>query len=127
MSILTSQTLARENREFYRTGGRSEENRGFGFRPAFMDSETGIVYASRFRDGSDAPFHLIDGLPDAVVLRRHASGGVAAVKCSVVSGFVRNGEFYRREEAAYLAASEDPSAIESTGCQAQTRVDANSH
>ncbi len=117
MSTLLSATLPRENRAFRGTGGRSQENRGFGFRPAFMDSETGAVYASRFSDGSEAPFHLFDGLPDAVVLRRHASGGVAAVKRSLVSGFLRDGRFYRREEAAaFVAAREGPYAAEAAGC-----------
>lgn len=105
MSSLLSSNLARENREFRGTGGRSQENRAFDFRPAFMDSETGAIYASRFGDGSEAPFHLLDGLPDAVVVRRHASGRVAAVKNSLVSGFLRNGMFYRREEAAAFVAA----------------------
>lgn len=108
MNTQQSPSLARENHQFLGTGGRSQENRGFGFRPAFLDSETGVVYASRFSDGSEAPFHLLDGLPDIVVLRRHASGRVAAVKSSLVSGFLRDGAFYGREEAAaFVAATEE--------------------
>lgn len=89
-----------ENQLFHGTGGRSQENQSLGFRPAFMDGETGIVYASRFRNGLDAPFHLLDGLPDEVVVRRRSAGQVAEVKASLVSGFLRNGVFFSREQAA---------------------------
>lgn len=97
---LSEATLVRENQRFRGTGGRSEENRPAGFRPAFLDAETRIIYPSRFGDGMPAPFHLLDGLPDEVVLARHASGRVAQVKASVISGFVRDARFYTREEAA---------------------------
>lgn len=86
------------------TGGVSGENRGLGFRPAFMDSETRIVYLSRFADGRFAPVHVLDGLPDGVVLSRHASGRIERVKSSLVSGFVRSGRFFTREQAARAAA-----------------------
>jgi hypothetical protein len=87
--------------ESYRgTGGCSSGNRILGFGPAFLDTDTGIVYCSCFLDGSPAPFHLLDGLPDDVVLCRSESGQVTAVKGSLVSGFVRYGKFYTRDEAA---------------------------
>ena len=104
MDLLTDARLKHENAEHRGTGGVSEETRGLGFRPAFMDSETRQVYLSRFSDGRPAPFHALDGLPDAVVLARHAGGRVAAVKASVVSGFLRAGRFYSREQAARIAA-----------------------
>ncbi|NMG77121.1 hypothetical protein [Aromatoleum diolicum] len=97
--------LRRENAEFRDTGGRSEENRSSGFRPAFMDIATCMVYESRFADGRLAPFHLLDGLPDTVVLTRDAGGRVARIKESVVSGFVLSGRFYTREEAARAVAA----------------------
>lgn len=50
-------------------------------------------------DGSP-PFHLLEGLPNELVLTRCPNGGVATVKAAVVSGFVRHGRFYTREEAA---------------------------
>nr|NMF98839.1 hypothetical protein [Aromatoleum toluolicum] len=96
--------MSEENRRFQGTGGRSQENRSLGFRPAFFDGITGIIYASRFSNGMDAPFHLLDGLPDEVVMRRHASGQVAEVKTSLVSGFLRDGLFYTREQAAAFVA-----------------------
>src|SRR6185369_10643044 len=74
------QTLERENVEFLGTGGRSEENRGLGFHPAFMDEDTSTVYPACFADGRPAPFHLLDGLPDELVLARNAQGRVESVK-----------------------------------------------
>lgn len=97
---LTEAALARENRRFRGSGGRSEENRHVGFQPAFLDSATRTIYASRFADGRPAPCHLLDGLPDELVVARHPSGRVAGIKSSVVSGFVRQDRFYTREEAA---------------------------
>jgi len=97
---MNERVLEAENARYLGSGARSEENRSLGFRPAFMDAETGVVYASCFADGRPAPFHLLDGLPDEVVLARHASGGVKAVKPSVVSGFVRERRFLTRDEAA---------------------------
>lgn len=84
--------------------GVSATNRDCGFRPAFLDSSTNTVYLSRFKDGQPAPFHLLDGLPDDVVVTRSASGQVQAVKSTVVSGFVRAGWFYTREEATDIVA-----------------------
>jgi hypothetical protein len=105
MAPLTEARLAHENATHRCTGGVSEESRSFGFRPAFMDSETLKVYPSRFADGRPAPFHALDGLPDDVVLARRAGGRVAAVKASVISGFLLGGRFYSREQAARFAAS----------------------
>lgn len=97
---IKQRTLKRENVSFHGTGGVSAGNRSYGFRPAFLDSHTDVVYLSRFADGQPAPFHLLDGLPDEVVLSRNPFGRVAAVKDSIVSGFVLDGHFYSREEAA---------------------------
>jgi hypothetical protein len=100
---LCQAALQRENVRFLGTGARSEENRDLGFRPAFQDAATGIVYPSRFGDGRPAPFHLLDALPDEIVARRDAAGRVASLKPSVVSGFVRYGRFFTRDEAATWA------------------------
>ena len=97
---LTKRMLNRENERYCGIGGISQENRAYGFRPAFLDTETGEVYPSCFTDGRPAPCHILDGLPQAVVAVRAPSGRVMAVKSSVVSGFVRGGRFYTREQAA---------------------------
>ena len=90
------------------TGGCSEENGDLGFRPAFRDDDNGIVYRACFLDGTPAPFHLLDGLPDEVVVTRAESGRVVAVKGSLVSGFVRFGRFYTRDEAAAAVSRRKP-------------------
>jgi hypothetical protein len=97
---MTESVLRRENRQFRGRGGVSEENRSIGFQPAFLDADTGKVYASSYANGLPAPFHLLDGLPDELVLTRHSTGKVAAVKKSITSGFVREGRFFTREQAA---------------------------
>lgn len=103
-------TDLRTQSDSYRgTGGCSEENGGYGFRPAFLDSDTDIVYRACFSNGTPAPFHLLDGLPDEVIVSRTESGRVTAVKGSLVSGFVRAGRFFTRDEAA-AAVSEPLSA-----------------
>jgi len=102
---MNARRLQRENRHFAGTGGRSQENRRCGFRPAFMDLDTQAVYASCFADGTPAPIHLLDGLPDEAVLTRDAAGRVRAAKTSIVAGFVLDTRFYTRDEAAHLAST----------------------
>lgn len=102
---MTAGVLRQENIVFRASGGVSEENRSYGFRPAFRDSDTGEVYPSCFANGQPAPFHLLDGLPDEVVVHRNTRGTISAVKNSIVSGFVREGRFYTREQAARNLAS----------------------
>jgi hypothetical protein len=97
---ITHETLRCENVEFLGTGGRSQENAGSGFRPAFLDRETDTIYPSRFADGTPASVHLLEGLPAELVTRRTPAGRVQVVKASVVSGFVLAGRFYTREAAA---------------------------
>lgn len=98
---LTTVSLWRENAAFRGTGGVSAENRSLAFVPAFIDMETGAVHRSRFADGSNAPFHVLDGLPENLVLSRNALGEVGAVKSTVVAGFEREGCFFTREQAAH--------------------------
>jgi hypothetical protein len=101
---MTKLRLRLESLTLRGTGGVSANNRECGFRPAFLDASTNTVYLSRYRDGQPAPFHLLDGLPDDVVMTRSASGQVQAVKPTIVSGFVRAGWFYTREEATEIVA-----------------------
>lgn len=92
--------LVEENLQFAGTGGISANNVQARFCPAFQDVSTGQVVISRFRDGRPAPFHLIDGLPDDWFTGKDVAGKVSKLKDSVVSGFVRFGLFYTRQQAA---------------------------
>lgn len=101
--ILEQETIAYQG-----SGGVSADNGCFGFRPAFRNTETGNVYLSRFADGRLAPIHMIDGLPNELVVARSATGKVISLKDSVQSGFILNGCFYDRDEAAqYLRAGQE--------------------
>ncbi|MGH1461300.1 MAG: hypothetical protein ACRBB6_04625 [Neptuniibacter sp.] len=95
-----SNKLVRENRQFSGTSGISQNNSGSGFVPAFKNSESGEVEISRFCDGRMAPFHLIEGLPDHWIAEWDHQGRAIEIKNTVVSGFVRLGEFFTRQEAA---------------------------
>lgn len=103
---MTDSRLRQENVRHAGTGGVSSGNRRFGFRPAFMDLETAAVYLARFADGRPAPFHLLDGLPDELVLSRDAAGRVAEIRPSVISGFEQQGRFYTRDEAVEALVAE---------------------
>jgi hypothetical protein len=102
-NLMSEQCLQHENETHAGSGACSQGNRRLGFHPAFLDFGTMRVYASRFADGRLAPFHLLDGLPDEVVIDRAKSGRVIAAKASLISGFVRNGYFYTRSAAAKAA------------------------
>ncbi|MEH6579427.1 MAG: hypothetical protein V7731_20365 [Amphritea sp.] len=95
--------LAQENAEFSGTGGISQENAHFSFSPAFMDQASGSIEISRLGNGNPAPFHSLDGLPESWIVERNIAGRVVEIKSSVISGFVRLGQFFTREEAATFA------------------------
>ena len=99
-NLLNVQSLRRESERNRGTGGASHGNARFGFKPAFFDYATHTIYPSRHRDGREAAFHLLDGLPDAAVAIRSADGRVVAAKATIISGFERNGFFYTRSAAA---------------------------
>ncbi|GAB0149005.1 dihydroorotase [Marichromatium sp. AB32] len=96
---LTALSLHDENVRFATTRGVSEHNRTANFVPGYLDSTSGEWVLSRFRDGSPAPVHVLDGLPPTWVARRDAAGNVVQTRPGIVSGFVRDGLFYTREEA----------------------------
>ena len=102
-TALSPRQLKAENRRHRGHGGVSEENRGIGFRPAFLDTRTLRIYPSRFMDGRPAPCHLLDGLPDELVEVRDTGGRALRAISSIVSGFVRDGRFFNRDEAAAVA------------------------
>lgn len=97
---LSAWTLRQQNRQFRGTGGVSAENRALGFAPAFLDTQTGVIYRACFADGRPAPMHLLEGLPAAVVAARDAAGRATALKSTVLAGFLRAEQFYTREQAA---------------------------
>ncbi len=97
---ITPERLRKENLAFFGTGGVSEENRSRGFIPAFCDMENGTVQLARFKDGSPASMHLLEGLPEDWVKERHASGRVVVTKDSIIAGFLHQGRFFTREQAA---------------------------
>ena len=106
MITFSKQYLLLEAAAFRGSGGVSAENQSFGFKPAFLDTATGITYLASFVDGRPAPFHILDGMPDELVLARDRRGAVSRVVGTVVAGFLKGGVFYTREEAAAASAAE---------------------
>jgi hypothetical protein len=107
-ATLTRAALEVETAGYRGTGGISENNRSLGFQPAFIDRRTGAVHLSRFADGRLAPCHLLDGLPDQLVLARDEQGHATCARDSVESGFLHEGHFHTRcEAAAMLVAAPD--------------------
>jgi hypothetical protein len=102
--VMNEELIRKQNVAFAGTGGRSEENRNLGFRPAFFDFGTQTIYISRFANGRPAPFHMLDGLPEEVVVDRSPTGRVISAKATLISGFERGGFFYTRTAAARAAA-----------------------
>ena len=103
--------LLQENEAFKGTGGVSAANRKHGFLPAFFDTDTGVVYPSRFADGRQAPVHIYEGLPSALFTNHGAGDKQKSLKSSVVSGFVRDQRFYTRDEAAQILVASEPLAL----------------
>jgi hypothetical protein len=93
-------TVLNEENEPYDESGIFGTHRDPGFRPAFFDCATCTTYLSRYRDGRAAPLHLLDGLPDEVVLLRAEDGRVVMTKPTLFAGFERNGFFYTRASTA---------------------------
>jgi hypothetical protein len=104
---LSSLALADEKARWNGSSGSSAGNQSLGFRPAFRDLETGRVYLSAFADGRPAPVHMLDGLPQTLVIAYSPAGRVCTVKSSVVCGFVRDARFYTREEAQHAVEEDD--------------------
>lgn len=100
MLTLSKRYLELEQAAQRGTGGISAENRHLGFVPAFMDTRTGKVYPATFADGRPSPFHLLDGLPDELVVARDRHGRPSQVVGTIISGFTLDNRFYTREQAA---------------------------
>ncbi len=102
---VNAKSLRRENRDFAGTTGVSINNKTLGFVPAFYDKNTGRAEISRFSDGSPAPIHLMEGLPEEWAVAHDADGKITSVIPTIISGFVRGADFYTREQAAAVSAS----------------------
>ena len=98
--LMTNERLREENLAYVGTGGVSAGNRAGGFLPAFYDTESGRGVLARFADGRPAPMHLLDGVPEEWVVKRNTGNRPTALKATVISGFVRDGFFYTRAQAA---------------------------
>lgn len=96
------QTLLQENREFLGTRGVSENNWCEGFAPAFLDKRSGKIELARHKDGTPAPFHLIEWLPHDWGQILGCDGAVKRLRQDIVAGFERDGLFFTREEVAGL-------------------------
>ena len=94
-----SDWLRRENDAYRGTAGVSPNNRKARFVPGFRDAASGAIYRSCYADGRPAPMHLLEGLP-AHLAGRPATGQTQATHNRLVSGFIRDGVFYTRAEAA---------------------------
>lgn len=87
--------------------GSSRSVRPAGFRPAFRDERTGDVYLSRFKDGTSAPMHVLAYLPAELLTDHGASNRPSTLQPFVTSGFVREGVFFDRDQAARVTAREN--------------------
>lgn len=101
---LTKCRIRRENLAFAGTGGVSRVCRSRHFEPAFCDHTTGRVELARYSNGAAAPMHVMDGLPADWVLERDAAGRPCALRPDIEAGFLHDGRFYTREQAACAVA-----------------------
>lgn len=65
-----------------------------GFRPAFFDYATCTIHPSRHANGCPAESHILEGLPEEIVVVRSDCGRVIAVKATLMAGFERDGYFF---------------------------------
>ena len=100
--MYTYEQLRVENEVYAGTGGVSQNNHGSRFLPAFRDSESGRVEIARMESGEPAAMHILAGLPPEWVKGRDGKGHIIAIQDSVEAGFVRDGVFYTRDQAAVL-------------------------
>lgn len=97
---LTQLSLDDENVLYQRTRHAHGHGARPGFVPGYRNDLTGELARSRYADGTPAPLHLLDGLPDHWVAERDALGNVTRARTGIVAGFLRGGRFYTRDEAA---------------------------
>ncbi len=76
-------------------------NVSFGFLPAFRDLLTGETHLSTNTDGSLAPVHLLDGIPEIWIKERDERGRVIALRESVIAGYLRGERFFTHREVQH--------------------------
>jgi hypothetical protein len=103
---VTPLPLQQENRDCRGRGGVSSGS--FGFLPACRDLEAGRIFASRFADGRPAAVHVIDELPDGLVICKRAVGTALVLKNSVVAGSTWCDWFFTREQAVRIVSQQAP-------------------
>lgn len=77
--------------------------------PAFKDERSGAIYRSRRADGSCAPVHLWEGLPEELIGGRDERGSITHLRPGVTPGYLHEGRFLTREQAGRTAHSPPPS------------------
>lgn len=102
--VLSELALRHENLLYAKTRGLSRNNRAEGFRPGYLNRRSGEWVLSCFSDGNPAPIHVLDGLPPSWVMTRDETGHVTKTVPEIVSGFIRDGRFYTRDEAIQATA-----------------------
>lgn len=101
MSTTIQSRLDSENIQYANSGGVSQNNAAENFVPAFKNANTGEIALSKYFNGKPAPLHLIDGLPDSWLIK---DGKQKDLQEFIISGFVRFGRFFDRQEAAEFIA-----------------------
>ena len=76
--------------------GQSDDQYVSVFIPAYYDTKTDTVYLSRYKNGSVAPVHVLDSIPDELMRQDAHSGELSR---QVIVGFVFNDKFYTRAQA----------------------------
>ncbi len=92
--------VTQESTPYQGTCGESAVACQHQFVPAFCNRADGRVELARLPNGKPAPMHLIAALPKTWASRCDERGNVLELIDSIVAGFVKNGRFYTREEAA---------------------------
>ena len=99
---MDNRTLQLENIAFSDTVGVSRNNRKSGFTPAFLNKKTGLIEIARLKNGQPSPMHIISWLPKTWASRLASDGSVESLKPEIITGFVRDGIFYTRQQTAEL-------------------------
>ncbi len=92
-TVLTSDSIQPEEKQLYQ--------RFMGFLPAFRHSLSGETHLSCEKDGSLAPVHRLDNLPERW-LNSNAGKSECKLKQHIEKGYIIMGHFLNQDEAAHL-------------------------